>query len=93
MELQARLRERRLGGGEDIFTELLNKYIALSPTALVYGWQDTEQAIDYRVDNFLTVDDNTVFTKRYQKERDMQYKAFKEDVDKEESSMFVHELE
>ena len=23
----------------------------------------------------------------------MQYKAFKEDVDKEESSMFVHELE
>jgi hypothetical protein len=58
-------------GGKDIFKEVLNKHIALSPTTLVYGWQDTEQAIDYRVDNFLTVENNLDFDKRYSKERDL----------------------
>lgn len=61
-------------GGREIFEDLLGKYVKADEN-FVYAWQNTEQTIDYRLDDFLTVDDYALFTKRYQKERDMQFYA------------------
>lgn len=81
-------------GGSEIFYSLFGKTLTLDDDeTLVYCWQDTEQAIDFRLENFLTVESNELFTKRYQKERDMQYEALDRDQDREESSVFAHELE
>ena len=62
-------------GGNEIFTDLFGKFIA-NNEATVFAWQNTEQMIDYRLDDFLTVEDFDLFQKRYKKERDMQYEAF-----------------
>jgi hypothetical protein len=62
-------------GGFELFYGLLGKTITLDNSTKVYSWQDTEQAIDYRVENFLTVEDEDQFRKKYQKERDMQFYA------------------
>ena len=64
-------------GGREIFEDLLGKYVKADET-FVYAWQNTEQTIDFRLDDFLTVDDYALFNKRYQKERDMQFSALDE---------------
>ena len=58
-------------GGTEIFEDVLAKTVVLTGESMVYAWQDTEQAIDYRLDNFLTVEDEQVFQQRYSKERNM----------------------
>ena len=52
-------------GGNEIFADLFAKYITLSRSTMVYGWQDTEEVIDHRVENFLTVEDQELFSKHY----------------------------
>lgn len=80
-------------GGTEIFEDVLAKTVVLTGESMVYAWQDTEQAIDFRLDNFLTVEDEQVFQQRYSKERNMQYEALGGDSEREETSIFCHELE
>lgn len=44
-------------GGSEIFANLLAKMVSVGGESEVFGWQDTEQPVDFRLEGFLTVDD------------------------------------